>query len=249
MSLGLDLLRGLDPSRLAGVVGMDPDPWQHDVLRSRAKRILINASRQSGKSTTTALKALHTAAYVPDSLVLLISPSQRQSSELYAKVRAVYRKLGRPVPISSENATTMVLENGSRIVALPGVADTIRGYSGAALLIIDEAAQVDDEIYLSVMPMVAVSGGTVIALSTPYGLRGWWSDAWHEEGSRWERIRITAEQCPRISPEFLAEQRLSMGEWFYQQEFCCEFRSTTDAVFSADLIRSLFDSNFEPFRL
>src|SRR4051794_3777886 len=68
-------------------LGFHPDPWQETVLQWEGKRMLLNCCRQSGKSTITAILALHRALYKPKSLVLLVSPSQRQSSELFRKVQ------------------------------------------------------------------------------------------------------------------------------------------------------------------
>jgi hypothetical protein len=62
-----DLAAALDPIVLAQQAGLEPDPWQADVLRSTAPRVLLNCSRQSGKSTVSALLALHTALYTPGS--------------------------------------------------------------------------------------------------------------------------------------------------------------------------------------
>src|SRR5439155_13911574 len=91
-----DLLMGLDPSRLMAVCGLPPDAWQRDLLRSSAQRMLLLASRQSGKSQTCACLALHTAVYWPERLVLLLSPSLRQSQELFKKVVDAYRLLATP---------------------------------------------------------------------------------------------------------------------------------------------------------
>jgi hypothetical protein len=104
----------------------------------------------------------------------------------------------------------MELANGSRIVSLPGDEQTIRGYSGVALLAIDEAARVPDDLYRAVRPMLAVSGGRLVCLSTPYGKRGWFFETW-KGGSGWQRARITADQCPRITPEVLAEEERAIG--------------------------------------
>lgn len=79
---------------LAGAVEMVPDPWQAEVLRSAHPRILLNNCRQSGKSTTAAMLAVHAALCEPGSLVLLLRPSQRQSAELLRKAMAFYRSLG-----------------------------------------------------------------------------------------------------------------------------------------------------------
>src|SRR5205823_4257024 len=83
--LAVDLAMGLDPVALVTRAGMTPDPWQARVLRSTSRRLLLNASRQSGKITTTAGEAVHTALYAPGSLSLLLSPSLRQSGELFRK--------------------------------------------------------------------------------------------------------------------------------------------------------------------
>src|SRR5687768_11624610 len=96
-SLASDLAVALDPARFAEACGIVPDGWQADVLRSTAPRMLLNASRQSGKSTVVAVLATHTALYQPGALVLLLSPTLRQSGELFRKCLAVYHAAGRPV--------------------------------------------------------------------------------------------------------------------------------------------------------
>jgi hypothetical protein len=101
---------------------------------------------------------------------------------------------------------------------LPGEEGTIRCYSGVALLVIDEAAKVPDSLYLTVRPMLATSRGRIIVMSTPFGKRGWFHDAWHSS-EKWHRVKITAEQCPRIPADFLADERLALGPRWYAQEY------------------------------
>lgn len=248
MSLARDLATALDPVRLAEQAGIPPDSWQADVLRSMAPRLLLNCSRQSGKSTTTAALAVHTALYQPDSLVLLLSRAQRQSSELFKKCLTVYRAAGRPVSADSETALTLTLENGSRIVSLPGKEETIRGYSGATLLVIDEAARVPDALYYSVRPMLAVSEGRLILMSTPFGTRGFFYEAWRGDES-WERYEVPATLCPRISPAFLEEERRTMGDWWYQQEYTCVFLDAQTQAFRREDIDRAFTEEIEPWQL
>ncbi len=198
MVIASDLARALDPVLLAAQAGITPDPWQAEVLRSASSRVLLNASRQSGKSTITSILAIHTALYEANSLVLLLGPSLRQAGEIFKKCLATYKDLGRPVAPESETALTLRLENGSRIVSLPGSKDgNIRGYSGVSLLVIDEAAWVSDSLYMSVRPMLAVSGGRLVALSTPHGTRGWFYEAWGGQ-EPWDRYEVPATLCPRI---------------------------------------------------
>ncbi len=58
-----------DASLLARRAGITPDDWQTGILRSDAKQMILNCSRQSGKSTITAVLGVHTAIYTPDSIV------------------------------------------------------------------------------------------------------------------------------------------------------------------------------------
>src|SRR5215204_1806816 len=222
VSLAEDLKLALDRVAFAQEVGLKPDRWQEDLLRSTARRVLLNCARQSGKSTMVGLLAVHAALYEPDSLILLLSPTLRQSQELFKKCLSLYRAADKPVLPESETALTLTLENDSRIVSLPGKEGTVRGYSGVRLLAIDEAARVPDDLYVSVRPMLAVSGGRLVALSTPFGTRGWWYEAWRGD-EPWERYQVPATDCPRISPAFLAEEQRTLGAFWYALEYGCEF--------------------------
>ncbi len=248
MAIAADLARALDPARFAEAAGIKPDPWQAQALRSTASRILLNASRQSGKSTVTGVLAIHTALYDAGALVLLVSLSLRQSQELFRKALGVYRALDRPVPSQAENTLTLELENGSRIVSLPGKEGTIRGYSGVRLLVIDEAAWVPDDLYMTLRPMLAVSQGRLLALSTPHGTRGWWYEAWRGAAD-WERYEVPATQCPRISAEFLEEQRAEMGQWWFQQEFECIFLDAETQAFTREDVDRAFVEEVAPWVL
>jgi hypothetical protein len=231
-----------DPANLMTAAGMTPDPWQATLLRSCSPRMALLCSRQAGKSTVAAAMALRAALLEPPSLVLLLSPVQRQSGELFRKVKDLYRTLGCPVPLVGESALTMELGSGSRIVALPGAEGNIRGYSGVSLLVIDEAARVPGALYGAIRPMLAVSGGRIIVLSTPNGRQGWFFKAW-QSNEPWERVKIMAEQCPRIPADFLEEERLALGERWFRQEYQCSFEDTTDAVFSYEDIVAAMKSD------
>lgn len=230
-----------DPAQLMVASGMPPDPWQEKLLQSPASQIQLLCSRQAGKSSVAAALALLTALLRPRSPVLVLSPSQRQSGELFRKVLELFVAVGRPMAVVAESALRLELANGSRVVSLPGDEKNIRCFSGVALLVIDEAARVADALYCAVRPMLAVSHGRLVALSTPFGKRGWFHDEWHGTGD-WERVMITADQCPRISPAFLAEERRALGDRWYRQEYGCEFNEVIDAVFSyADIQAALSD--------
>jgi hypothetical protein len=240
-----DLRLALDRVAFARTLGLEPDGWQERLLRSGSRRILMNACRQSGKSTMSALIALHRALYHPGSLVLCLAPALRQSQELFAKVANFYRDLGRPVAPQGERKLSLELENGSRIITLPGSEKTIRGFSGVTLLIVDEASRVEDELYFAVRPMLAVSGGSLMMLTTPYGKRGVFHEEW-TSGQGWERYEVPANQCPRISEEFLEEERAALPSWVFRQEYECSFEETEDQVFTTDVIERAVTSEVTP---
>jgi len=225
---------------------IQPDGWQADVLRSTSARMLLNCSRQSGKSTTAAALAVHRAVFSPRSLVLLVSPSLRQSSEMYRRVRDLAGRMPSPPAMSEDTKTSATLTNGSRIVSLPSSEATIRGFSAADLIIEDEASRVSDALYYAIRPMLATSDGQLILMSTPFGRRGHFSDAWHDGGDIWQRVEITAADCPRISPAFLEDERASLGPWWYAQEYECRFMESEDSVFRFEDIQAALTDTIAP---
>ena len=142
----------------------------------------------------------------------------------------------------------MGLANGSRIVSLPGDEKNIRGFSGVSLLIVDEASRVDDALYYAVRPMLAVSQGRMVCLSTPFGKRGWFYDAW-AGGDSWDRYRIVADECPRITLDFLEEERRALGPRWFAQEYQCSFEDTVDAVFASEDIMAALSDDVDPLLL
>lgn len=236
--IAADLRFALDPVAFAQErLGIAPDPWQTQVLRSPAHRLLLNCSRQAGKSTTVAMLALHTALYTPDALILVVSPTLRQSGELFRKITGFMACLNTRPSLAEDNRLSLRIHGGARIVSLPGSEATIRGFSAPTLVIEDEAARVPDDLYRAVRPMLATSGGRLILMSTPFGKRGHFFEEW-EQGEGWERIAIQADDCPRIAPEFLAEEKRSLGNLWYRQEYSCEFLATSDQVFDYDAVQA-----------
>jgi hypothetical protein len=240
LSPATELAIRLDPSLLMEYAGFEPDPWQRRALRSESKRLLLLASRQSGKSTTTSLIALNEALFRPESLILLVSRVERQSGELFRKVVEAYNRLGQPVEAVRELAFSLELANGSRIIALPGDPATVRCFSGVWMVVVDEAALCLDGIFTAVLPMLGTTNGRMLCLSTPFGKRGWFYEQWVSADPTWERIKAKATECPRISPEFLAEERRMLGPTMFAQEHECEFIEAEGQVFSAESIEAVF---------
>ncbi len=163
-------------------LGLEPDPWQTEVLESAHPRLLLNCCRQAGKSTVVALLGLVEAIWVPGTRVILLSRSHRQSTELFRIVVDFYLRLGSPL---LERRTAHE----------------------------------------------AVCSGRLICLSTPYGKRGFFHDAWACGGDDWLRIEVPAARIARIPPHFLEEERRALGESWFRQEYCCSFEAMEGLVY------------------
>ncbi|MEX0822684.1 MAG: terminase family protein [Rhodothermales bacterium] len=237
---------GDDPAGLMAAGGQPPDPWQEDVLTSGDDDLLMLITRQGGKSTTAAAKALHCALYEPGSLVLLAGPSLRQAQELFYKCVYLYRVTGEIVAQENMSALRLELANRSRIIALPGTEATIRGYSGPRLVILDEAAWIEDKLFYALTPMLAVSGGQMIAMTTPGGKRGFFWREWTEGRGDYKRVKITATDCPRITEDFLKRERRRMPTPVYESEYFCSFTDAVDSVFRFVDIQAAFTDEFQP---
>lgn len=226
--------------------GIKPDKWQKELLIESPDRMLLLCSRQSGKSTVCASMALHRAVFRPKALVLIISNALRQAEETFRKVKAGMPYVNNMRGVVHETQTMLELSNGSRIISLPGKQESIRSFSNVSLIILDEASQVKDDLYRSVRPMLAVSKGRLVALSTPWGKRGWFYEAWRSD-TDWYKVKTTADDCPRITDEFIEEEYREMGEWWVKQEYFCDFVDADDQLFGHDLILDAITSDVAAF--
>lgn len=255
-----------DPAGILELCGMEPDRWQADLMRSSHKREHIKVHRQGGKSTTIGARLVKDALFDPGCLQLIGSPTQRQSVELFRKVKGVYRIVARTLglksarfeetpianlkndPLDIEQWTVMHMElrNGSRIIALPDNPDAVRGFSKVRRVVIDESAYTSDEFHMAVRPMLAVSDGDMYLTSTPGGKRGYFWETSEECGGKsskaWHHVHVPImEPHPRIKSKYLDEER-ALGERYFAQEWECKFIDTDGAVFRPEDIKRAFAS-------
>ena len=153
------------------------------------------------------------------------------------------------------DAKTMIeLENGSRIISLPAKSQSVVGYT-VDLLILDEAKIIPDDLYRSVRPMLATTGGRMLALSTPLGQRGWFWEAWKQcedakrrgEPEPYKCFKRTCWECPRLDKAFVENERKLIGEHWFRQEYEVEFLSSMGAVFRAEEIERTLVSGEQPY--
>lgn len=197
-----------DPLRFAkSKLNFHPEPQQLPVFDPAIKRGILCCNRQWGKSTTLAALAVHRAWSLAPALILVVAPVVRQAYELILKIKGFLRELGVRTRQDGFNGVSLLLPNGSRIIAVPSDPDTIRGYSRVSMILIDEAARVSDDTFNAVTPAMARSNGVVWLMSTPKGRTGFFHALWSNGDPRWTRIHSTVADCSRISPEFLESER------------------------------------------
>lgn len=211
----------LDPALwMREIAGIPPRPWQEQFLRvHRGASVLILTARQVGKTTAAATAMAHTAVFKPGSLSVAACPAQRQSAELLRKARGTIIKAD--AKLVSDNVYGLELENGARVLALPGNEDSIRGLTVDGWIVVDEAGYVDDEMIAALRPMKAQRpDARFVMLSTANSRTDPFWSAWESGGQSWTRIQVTVDKDPSLySTAHLTEERLVLGEDRFKREY------------------------------
>jgi phage FluMu gp28-like protein len=244
----------LDPVTFALLLfGFKCNEYQAKLLRDASKRIVVRWSRQAGKTTCIALRAIWSAIVHPKTLTLIVAASLRQSMIMSDRVQdflASLPKERRLQIIEKLQRATIRFKNGSRIVALPNSPQLLRGYT-ANQVICDEAAffRDDDLVFYNVLyPMLATTDGTMIASSTP-----WSKDSVFYrmcQSNEYSKHVVTSEDVVKtglIKQSFIDEMRSQLPFERFQREFMAEFVEDVDAWLTQSLIVSCIDSNLQPF--
>lgn len=224
---------------------IQPYQYQHAIIQScltSNSHILICAGRQVGKSTILSLTAVIYALKHPNSLILILSPSLRQSLLLYQKV--VKHVSGLHFMIKKLKMQEMQFKNGSKIISLPqGNGDKIRGFS-PNLVLIDEANYVEHDIIMSVvLPSISSTKGRIIMASTPSSKNHIFYDIFTSHPNNWQVFHITSSQNPSISESYLNEMRQMMPKWLYDQEFNALYTTADFSLISYDLSEQVITKN------
>jgi phage FluMu gp28-like protein len=219
------------------ILGIKPFPYQAELLEDPKKRIVACMGRQSGKTTTIAMKAIIFADTNPKVTVLITSPSLRQSMIMFDRIATfVYSAARLRNKIVRATRTLIHFENGSRIIALPCSENLLRGYT-AQMVICDEASFMPEEVITQVIfPMLSTTDGYAIFLSTPWGKDHFFYRAFVNPAYSVHKVK--SEQCPLIKKEFLEEMKANMTREAYLMEYEAEFVEALNSYFSQALIRS-----------
>jgi hypothetical protein len=200
-------------------LGVTPQPWQETFLRApRGASVIALTARQVGKTTTAAWAIAHTALFTPGSLSVIACPAQRQSAEAVRRVKECMAKAG--AKLSSDNVYGLELENGSRVLALPGSDDSIRGLTVDGWVVADEAARLTENLIAALRPMRARKPEARFAmLSTAWSRTDPFWQTWSGDNPNWIRLKATADMVDVFRPKFLEDERQELGEAAFLREY------------------------------
>jgi len=221
-----------------------PFPYQEKLLRDSSKRVVSAWGRQTGKTTTNAIKAIHFAYCNPKKLVLIVSPSLRQSMIMFDRIiELINSNPHLPKSIVRKTRTLIQLDDGSKIVALPCSANMLRGYT-AHMIICDEAAFMPETVITQIIfPMLSTTQGNATFLSTPWGRDHFFYKAFMDPNYSVHHVKSS--ECPTITKQFLDEQRRNMTAEAFQMEYEAQFTEAATSYFSQDLIRACINPEIE----
>ncbi len=228
-------------------LGFRPSVRQAEVLDSPARYLILCCNRQWGKSTTIAVKALHHAVHHAGHAIVVISRTKFQAGLLIHKLVRFAGALGFPVRRAFGERHSLLLPNGSYILAVPHHVDTSAGNT-ANVLIIDEAALVSDEVFASASPFMGRTRGALWLLSTPRRQVGFFYNLWHAADARWHRILSTVQDCPEIDRDFLRLQQ-ALDPVRFRQDFYCEFIQPANRVIARQPVESMVDADLDPWQI
>lgn len=222
--------------------GDDPLPWQEGYLKETRDAVVLKG-RQVGASTSGSVIAIRRARYYPGSLVAIVSPSLKQSTEVKERAKDGLIRLGEH--LVKDSSSLIELRNRSRIMSLPGSPKSVRGWS-ADLLIIDEAAFLEEETFVAARATTAATGGRTIVQSTPMGPFGSFYELWQDPDPRWAKYRVRSDEVPTITKDFLDRERATMTPEKYTQEYEADFTNPGLGLIDPDRLRELTGREPDP---
>jgi hypothetical protein len=220
----------------------DPDERQCEILQAAGHlRMILNWARQSGKSTLCAVLILHWAVTHPGKTIVILGGVESDIVELMERIDQFLGELGWPVRGVRGKSLSRRLPNRTRILGATTKKNT-RGPT-ASMVVMDEASLIQDVVWESMMPTLAMTNGPLLVAGTPNGTSGGFYDVWNstDGDGTWLRSSYPATENPRIAKSFLDEMRRMKGETFVRQEFLCEFVANGRNLLARDVVQRVFD--------
>ena len=224
--------------------------WQKDVLATKSN-LILRSGRQVGKSEVISEKCKNYALSNPNKTVMVIAFVERQALLIFSKIlNKIHREDPKQILGGQDKPTKhkITLKNGTEIYCF-AAGETGYGIMGYTidLLIADEAAFINEEVWNSVIPTLAATQGIVWLLSTPKLKEGFYWDCFEDDD--YANFHESSEDCPHITPEFLAKFKKRFTKSQYSQMILGEFLEGSQRIFSDEWIEKvciLEDKNHNP---
>ena len=215
------------------------DVWQRDALEwlkdPTNKNLCIVSGRQCGKSTIVSIMVAEEAINVPNSYIVIGAYVLEQTELIFWKIKAYIEAKYKNQIIGRMTLHFLQLKNGSKIFCR-AVGDTGGGMRGptATMIVLDEASLIPDRAWVAIEPMISVSKGRIIVLSTPQGKRGFFYEASINE--EYKQFRVSARDCPRHTKKFLDKKQSELSPIAFATEYLGEFIDDYNRKFSEEWI-------------
>ena len=237
-----------------GLIPFDMYNFQEEALRDFKKHRfnVILKARQLGISTTVASYVCWLLLFHRDKNILVVATKLGTAANLVKKAKAIYKNLPDWLRISSieiDNRNSFELSNGSQVKASSTSGDAGRS-EALSLLVVDEAAIVEglDEMWAGLYPTLS-TGGTCIALSTPYGVGNWFHRTYveAEEGKNdFNPIKLPWDVHPDRDGAWFKKETRNMSKREIAQELECNFNASGETVVHGDDLRRILENTTEP---
>ena len=232
-----------------GLVQFKPWDFQEDMIKKvhDNRFIICKFPRQTGKSTTIIAYLLHYVLFNPNVTVAILANKQTTAMELLHRLKLAYEYLPKWLQqgIEEWNKGSIILENGSKIVASATSSSAVRGGS-FNMIFLDEFAYVPsgvaEEFFSSVYP--TISSGTktkVLIVSTPKGMNMFyklWVDACDGRNG-YVPIEVDWDRVPGRDEKWKKQTIANTSEEQFRVEFECDFIGSTNTLISSSKIRCI----------
>ena len=232
-----------------GLVPFSMYDFQEDMVRKihDNRFVIAKLPRQTGKSTTVISYLLHYILFTQDVNVAILANKLATARELLHRLKLAYEYLPTWMQqgIVEWNKGSIILENGSKILASATSSSAVRGGS-FNMIFLDEFAFVPqgvaEEFFSSVYPTITSGQSTkVLIISTPKGLNmfyRFWNDAINDRND-YVPIEVHWSAVPGRDAKWKEQTIANTSEEQFRGEFECDFIGSSATLISTSKLKCL----------
>lgn len=207
------------------VIGLEPDPWQQELLRAVAdpqeRRISVRSGHGVGKSTAVALAAVwHILMRVPSKTVITAPTSAQLFDACFAEVKNIAKRLKPPfselLEIKSDRIELRSGPESSFISCRTSRQEQPEALAGvhapSVLLIADEASGIPSSVFEAASGSMSGHSATTILTGNPTRNTGFFYDTHNRLRDDWYTMHVSCVDSPRVSDDFVEDMKKRYGD-------------------------------------